>query len=114
MIWTHVLCNGIVDLLSYKSKLHHHLSSLIIIIIYPPPSRSLITNAYDETSGTYSWDSGSTAWMLTSTALVLFMTLPGLILFYVGMVRTKNVVATCMQVRTDLNSIYDNSFFVCY
>ena len=60
--------------------------------------RSLITNAYNATSGTYSWDSGSTAWMLTSSALVLFMTIPGLILFYVGMVRTKNVIATCMQV----------------
>jgi hypothetical protein len=87
------------------------------IINYPPPSRSLITNAYDDTNGTYSWDSGSTAWMLTSTALVLFMTLPGLILFYVGMVRTKNVVATCMQVSTYyIQFIYVtyDSFFVGY
>lgn len=35
-------------------------------------------------------DSGNTAWMLTSTALVLFMTVPGLALFYGGMVRKKN------------------------
>jgi Amt family ammonium transporter len=42
-------------------------------------------------------DSGDTAWMLTSTALVLMMTIPGLALFYGGMVRKKNVLATAMQ-----------------
>jgi Amt family ammonium transporter len=42
-------------------------------------------------------DSGDTAWMLTSTALVLMMTIPGLALFYGGMVRKKNVLATVMQ-----------------
>ena len=42
-------------------------------------------------------DSGDTAWMLTSTALVLLMTIPGLALFYAGMVRKKNVLATMMQ-----------------
>jgi len=42
-------------------------------------------------------DSGDTAWMLTSTALVLLMTIPGLALFYGGMVRKKNVLATVMQ-----------------
>jgi Amt family ammonium transporter len=42
-------------------------------------------------------DSGNTAWMLTATALVLFMTIPGLALFYGGMVRKKNVLATMMQ-----------------
>ncbi len=47
-------------------------------------------------------DSGDTAWMLTSTALVLMMTIPGLALFYAGMVRKKNVLATMMQ-----------SFFIC-
>ncbi len=38
-----------------------------------------------------------TAWILTSTALVLFMTLPGLALFYGGLVRTKNVLSVLMQ-----------------
>ena len=47
-------------------------------------------------------DAGDTAWMLTSTALVLLMTLPGLALFYAGMVRKKNILATMMQ-----------SFFIC-
>ena len=42
-------------------------------------------------------DTGNTAWMLTSTALVLMMTIPGLALFYGGMVRKKNVLATVMQ-----------------
>jgi len=42
-------------------------------------------------------DSGDTAWMLTSTALVLMMTLPGVALFYGGMVRKKNVLATAAQ-----------------
>lgn len=42
-------------------------------------------------------DSGSTAWMLTATALVLFMTIPGLALFYGGLVRAKNVLSVLMQ-----------------
>src|SRR5690606_6430367 len=42
-------------------------------------------------------DTGNTAWMLTATALVLLMTIPGLALFYGGMVRKKNVLATVMQ-----------------
>ena len=40
---------------------------------------------------------GDTAWMLTATALVLFMTIPGLALFYGGLVRTKNVLSVLMQ-----------------
>ncbi len=42
-------------------------------------------------------DTGDTAWILVSTALVLFMTLPGLALFYGGLVRTKNVLSVLMQ-----------------
>ncbi|MCZ6496561.1 MAG: ammonium transporter [Alphaproteobacteria bacterium] len=42
-------------------------------------------------------DTGDTAWMLTATALVLLMTIPGVALFYGGMVRKKNVLATVMQ-----------------
>ena len=44
-----------------------------------------------------SLNSGDTAWILTSTALVLFMTLPGLALFYGGLVRSKNVLSVLMQ-----------------
>src|SRR6202012_4866485 len=42
-------------------------------------------------------NSGDTAWMITSSALVLMMTIPGLGLFYGGMVRKKNVLATLAQ-----------------
>ncbi|AZS52279.1 ammonium transporter [Entomomonas moraniae] len=42
-------------------------------------------------------DSGDTAWMLISTVLVLFMTIPGLVLFYGGMVRSKNILSIAMQ-----------------
>ncbi|RKX35167.1 MAG: ammonia channel protein [Verrucomicrobia bacterium] len=42
-------------------------------------------------------DSGDTAWMLTATVLVLFMTLPGLALFYGGLVRAKNLLSVLMQ-----------------
>jgi Amt family ammonium transporter len=42
-------------------------------------------------------NSGDTAWMLTATALVLLMTIPGLSLFYAGMVRAKNVLSVMMQ-----------------
>jgi Amt family ammonium transporter len=42
-------------------------------------------------------DSGDTAWMLTSARLVLLMTIPGLALFYGGMVRVKNLLSVMMQ-----------------
>jgi Amt family ammonium transporter len=48
-------------------------------------------------AGAQQVDSGSTAWMLTSTALVLLMTLPGLALFYGGLVRARNVLSILMQ-----------------
>ena len=48
-------------------------------------------------AATLKFDSGDTAWMLVSSALVLMMTIPGLALFYGGMVRKKNVLATLAQ-----------------
>jgi Amt family ammonium transporter len=42
-------------------------------------------------------DAGDTAWMIAATGLVLMMTIPGLALFYCGMVRKKNVLATMAQ-----------------
>ena len=42
-------------------------------------------------------DTGDTSWMLTSSVLVLFMTIPGLSLFYAGLVRSKNVLSVMMQ-----------------
>ncbi|MYF56028.1 ammonium transporter [Candidatus Poribacteria bacterium] len=51
----------------------------------------------EEEEETATLDSGDTAWMLTSTALVLFMTIPGLALFYGGLVRVQNVLSVLMQ-----------------
>lgn len=53
------------------------------------PSYNYTSNAY--VPGTF--NSGDTAWMLAATALVLFMTMPGLAIYYSGMVRDKNVLA---------------------
>ncbi len=53
--------------------------------------------AQDAAAETPTLDTGDTAWMLTSTALVLMMTIPGLALFYGGMVRKKNVLSIVMQ-----------------
>ena len=54
-------------------------------------------SAWNSSSIPYSPNSGDTAWMLFSSALVLFMTVPGLALYYGGMVEGKNVLATAMQ-----------------
>ena len=62
-------------------------SSLISILAFFPASALAMDGI----------DSGDTAWMLTSTALVLFMTLPGLALFYSGLVRNRNVLSVMMQ-----------------
>jgi ammonium transporter, Amt family len=55
------------------------------------PGAAFAQEATDELSA------GDTAWMLTATALVLFMTIPGLALFYGGLVRVKNVLSVLMQ-----------------
>src|SRR5436190_19921914 len=69
---------------------------------YPPPSSSpvnakevFIDRAAD--GSTMNVNSGDTAWVLVSAGLVLMMTAPGLALFYGGLVRRKNVLATMMQ-----------------
>jgi len=63
------------------------LKALLIMLFAALPSLTFA----DELSA------GDTAWMLTATALVLFMTIPGLSLFYAGMVRSKNVLSVLMQ-----------------
>jgi Amt family ammonium transporter len=60
--------------------------SLVLLTLLPG-----VAAAQDELSA------GNTAWMLTATALVLFMTVPGLSLFYAGMVRAKNALSVMMQ-----------------
>ena len=46
------------------------------------------------------FSAGDTAWMLTATSLVLFMTMPGLAIYYSGMIREKNVLTCTMQIFT--------------
>jgi Amt family ammonium transporter len=58
---------------------------------------ALATPAFAETAAAPKIDAGDTAWMIAATALVLLMTIPGLALFYCGMVRKKNVLATMAQ-----------------
>ena len=60
-------------------------------------SRSLQVNGSSCANCSYALNSGDTAWMLASTALVLLMTIPGLAIYYGGMVRVQNVLATAMQ-----------------
>ena len=61
------------------------------------PPDALAQTAAEATAAAPKIDSGDTAWMMTSTLLVLMMTIPGLALFYGGMVRKMNVLATTMQ-----------------
>ena len=61
---------------------------LATMLVYLLPSAAWAESALD---------TGDTAWILTSTALVLFMTIPGLSLFYAGLVRSKNVLSVLMQ-----------------
>ena len=61
---------------------------LISLLIFMLPSLALAEDVLN---------SGDTSWLLTSTALVLFMTIPGLSLFYAGLVRSKNVLSVLMQ-----------------
>ncbi|MBU1426123.1 MAG: ammonium transporter [Gammaproteobacteria bacterium] len=61
------------------------------------PATAVTAPAAEAPAAAPTVDSGATAWMLTSTALVLLMTIPGLALFYGGMVRKKNVLGTMMQ-----------------
>ncbi len=63
----------------------------------PAPATPAATSAPAAGAPTAKVDTGDTAWVLTSSALVLMMTAPGLALFYGGMVRRKNVLATLMQ-----------------
>ncbi len=58
------------------------------------------------------FDSGNVAWMLTSTLLVLLMVVPGLALFYGGMVRAKNVLSVLMQVLVVFSAVV--ILWVCY
>jgi hypothetical protein len=63
----------------------------------PPPETAVEAEATEKTFAELGGDSGDTAWMIVATALVLFMTLPGLSLFYGGLVRGRNVLSILVQ-----------------
>jgi len=63
----------------------------------PAGATEVVVEAVEAAAETPTLDSGDTAWMITATALVLFMTLPGLALFYGGLVRSKNILSVLMQ-----------------
>jgi Amt family ammonium transporter len=63
-------------------------AAVSVALLAPPASAQAVTSQID---------AGDTAWMISATALVLMMTVPGLALFYCGMVRKKNVLATMAQ-----------------
>ena len=65
----------------------HIFNLLLALFIFLSPKNALANEL----------NSGDTAWILTSTALVLFMTLPGLALFYGGLVRVKNILSVLIQ-----------------
>ncbi len=69
------------------------ISSIVkrIVMVFVAVAMPLLAQAADKI------DSGNSAWLLTATALVLFMTIPGLSLFYAGLVRSKNVLSVLMQ-----------------
>ena len=72
-------------------KMLSNLRTLPVLTMGPALVAAPAVRAEDALSG------ADTAWILTSTALVLFMTLPGLALFYAGLVRSKNVLSVLMQ-----------------
>jgi ammonium transporter, Amt family len=86
-----------------KAPLYWGLSALMFALLLALPAfaddapAAATAAAAAVPAGPPKLDSGDTAWMLSSTALVLLMTIPGLALFYAGMVRKKNVLATMMQ-----------------
>ena len=67
-----------------------------VMMMLPHISRYL--NETGNQTETVELDTGDTAWMLSCCGLVLMMSVPGLVLFYSGMIRTKNVLTTVMQV----------------
>jgi len=72
-------------------------SGLVVALLAGLPTLAFGQEAAAAAEAVPTLNSGDTAWMLTSTALVLFMTIPGLALFYAGMVRTKNVLSVMVQ-----------------
>ncbi len=76
--------------MSHLSHSHHHFKKLVLTAF----SLFFAAPLFAQEGAV---DSGDTAWMLTATCLVLIMTLPGLALFYAGLVRSKNILSVLMH-----------------
>ncbi len=72
---------------SFHSALKNCCAGIVLLFALASPTSAAETG----------FDSGDTAWVLSATALVLFMTLPGLALFYAGLVQSKNIVSVLMH-----------------
>jgi len=72
-------------------------SRLLSNLVAAAPALATVLLVSDHAMAADQLDSGDTAWILTATALVLFMTLPGLALFYGGLVRSRNVLSVLMH-----------------
>jgi Amt family ammonium transporter len=70
-----------------------YLTGLLFMFLTAPAGLA----AQETSGGAAALDSGNTAWMIVSTILVMFMTIPGLALFYGGLVRQKNLLSIIMQ-----------------
>lgn len=81
------------DRLSYLTRM----AALAFLLLFAAASLLPGLALAEEAAEAVGPDSGDTAWMLTATALVLLMTIPGLSLFYAGMVRQKNALSVLMQ-----------------
>ena len=75
-------------------RLHVKQLSLLLSLLFPSVSHAA---AQDSSAVAPALDSGDTAWIIVATALVLFMTIPGLSMFYAGLVRQKNVLSVFMH-----------------
>ncbi len=75
----------------------NRLRSLLLFLPFLLTNTAMAQEGAATAATAASLDSGDTAWILTATALVLFMTIPGLSLFYAGLVRQKNVLSVLMQ-----------------
>ena len=85
--------DGLTSIITDMKMEHEGTASMMLL---PHVSRHL--NETVELSWYDTGDTGDTAWVLGSCGLVLMMSVPGLVLFYSGMIRTKNVLTTVMQV----------------
>ena len=93
LLWTLSLILVLVPILTFAQEKSPSPPSAVV----PAAPTTGAAPASDATAPQAKIDKGDTAWMLTSAALVLMMTIPGLFLFYGGLVRGKNVLGTIMH-----------------